>query len=286
MQEQHKKTLRTDYHFHPNLPKNEKRAVKKVRRIFKAFDEFEITTVIIAEHAYKEPKRAWKIMMQEKPSHITLIPGLEYVTSEDIDIVMFSNKERIYDMPELAPFSMNYREAVQFVHGNEDLHAFVTHPFTLGRTSLAKKLGEDFTKEMIHALGAVEVSYSPYDKMYDALRLFPFRKMRARALMRLALNDFIPSELLPKDIRFFAAGSDAHHVWDIGAHMELPFFDGDDHFKVITNNKGGPVISFRSEESYTHSIIDVLTSIREGNIKRRLKRKLRREKGRFVVRPS
>ena len=62
--------IKIDYHFHPNLPKNEDRATEKCKKILAQFEKKKIDVVIITEHAYKNPKRAFNFLNKHNIGHI------------------------------------------------------------------------------------------------------------------------------------------------------------------------------------------------------------------------
>lgn len=92
------KWLAVDYHFHPNLPRSKRLAQQKIKKLYTTLEQAKIDIVVVTEHVYKNPARAYRAMAQYKPSHITLFPGLEYTTQEGIDIIIFARDESLYDI--------------------------------------------------------------------------------------------------------------------------------------------------------------------------------------------
>lgn len=233
------KKIKVDYHFHPNLPRNEKAAEKKVGAIYKKFKESDIRAAIITEHIYKNYRRAWDLMKKHKPADFIIFPGIEYVTRENIDIVFFSDDESIYN-DELKPFDLSYEEIVGYIKRNSKLFGFVTHPFTLGRTSIIDKKGAEFTKKMSNKLGAVEVSYTVFSGLKNRLNKPLLRTIFSGILGRIAKNENLPFEFYPDKINFLAIGSDAHHIREIGPCAEVDVTNGDVFLSIINNKKNVP----------------------------------------------
>ena len=71
---------RVDYHFHPNLPVGEKAALDKCKSWWQEFEKKGINVVVITEHVYKHPERAFKLMQETKPEGCYVFPGMEYLT--------------------------------------------------------------------------------------------------------------------------------------------------------------------------------------------------------------
>lgn len=213
-------TIRADYHFHPNLPRGEKRAMRKVARLFARFRACGIGAVIVTEHVYKDPVRAWQMMRAQKPDDVALFPGLEYLTKEGIDICLFAETDAIYQY-RWEPYEHTYEAVLHFLAEHPDVRGFVTHPYTLGTTSIVTKKGEAFAKYAIDTLGAVEPVYSVFRDIKRILSLPVLRTLGARTLARIEDNEQLPQRLYPHTPLFFAIGSDAHHVWEIGPSAQV-----------------------------------------------------------------
>lgn len=212
--------IRVDYHFHPNLPTSNARAARKVARLYKRFAQRGISAVLITEHVYKDPVRAWRMMQEQKPADITIFPGLEYLTKEGIDICLFAETDAIYSYAWI-PYALSYEEIIDFLQTHPDVRGFVTHPYTLGTTSIITKKGDSFTKEAIEALGSVECIYSVFRDLKKLLNFPILRLCTASLRARIDKNESLPLDFHPRTLRFFAIGSDAHHVWEIGPGAEV-----------------------------------------------------------------
>ena len=237
------KKLRVDYHFHPRLPKkNHQKANHKAKKWWQQFEENNINCLIVTEHVYLNPKRAFAIMNQNKPKGSFCFPGLEYVTKEGIDIVIFSHNPDIYKIPELKPFKLNYEQTINLILSRKDLFSFVTHPYTMGLTSVLRKLGYEKYIKFVHDLGAVEITHCVYDNCELLLKKFPLNLIFRRLLKKIDCRKHLPESDYPEKINFLAAGSDAHHVSEVGNCYELnlleKLYSQKEIFTEITNNKG------------------------------------------------
>lgn len=216
-------TLGVDYHFHPNisfLPK--KKISRKIQKIYQRFLSLDISAVICTEHVYKNPRKAYTMMRRYQPDGMHVFPGMEYITREKIDIIIFSHSPSLYNYPQLKPFAMTYQETVDFVNAHDDVYAFVTHPFSFSAAGIVKRRGIHFMKTMIEQLSAVEIEYHVFDSLVNRFKKIPgFHRFFGRLLRCLELNQRIPDEYCPENMHFYAAGSDAHHVFEIGTHCRM-----------------------------------------------------------------
>lgn len=227
--------------------------MRKVRAIYRRCRQLGINALLVTEHSYKSPRRAFDYMRSFLPEGFYLFPGLEYITRDQIDIIVFSRSERIYDYPELTSFTLSFEELVAFVRGKNDLEAFVTHPFTLGGTGIVKRKGISFTRAMVEKLGAVEVSYNVFAPMRRVAETKNWtRSLFKKFLYKVNLNENFPVEFYPRRRKFFAVGSDAHHVKQIGTccELEVDCCEREAVFTAIVNNKAPRVVWGGKQGSY------------------------------------
>ncbi|MAG07917.1 hypothetical protein CMO89_00420 [Candidatus Woesearchaeota archaeon] len=243
--------LRIDYHFHPNLPKNNQRALKKCRYWWEKLKENNIQCLIITEHSYKNPRRAFELMDKARPKGFFCFPGMEYITKEGIDIIVFSDTPKIYGLDELKPFRLKYNDLVDFVLSKKNLFAFVTHPYILGTTSVIRNLNrKDYTKA-VNLLGAVEISNSVYDNLEIIMKKIPFNIIFKQKLENIKKTRDLPKSDYPKDIKFLAAGSDATYTQELGNcfEIDLPKKEVPSNiFQYVAKNKGKGRVSVKEKK--------------------------------------
>jgi len=250
-------SFRIDYHFHPNLPSNEEKAKEQCSEFWKKFKEKKIGCVIVTEHAYKNPERAYKLMKETKPEEIYLFPGIECITRDGVDLIVFSKEESIYKYRELTSFSLSYIDLVHFLHNHSELHGFVTHPYTLGQTSVVKKLGESAYLHSLNKLGAVEISNSSFNNVKPLLQKRGIRSFAHKKVNQINKVENLKHSLPPKDIKFLAAGSDAHHVEEVGNCYEVDDTAStiDEAFKLVSYNRGRGRVIFENRERTSFSLL-------------------------------
>jgi hypothetical protein len=219
--------LRIDYHFHPNLPADEKKALTRCRAHWQAFLSHGINVVIITEHVFKDFERAYRLMNQTKPPQVFCLPGIEYATRESSDLIIFSYSDTIYTHPEFSPFALKYEEAVDLIEQQPAWRSFVPHPYTPDVTSVRNTRGDQFYRHIVNRLGAVEISNSSFLFMERILVRFPWRYIGGKFLRRIVKIKSLPLDEYPDKIKFLAVGSDAHHPWQIGSHLLINNFEED-----------------------------------------------------------
>jgi len=116
-------SLKVDYHFHPNLPSSsQRRQRRKARKIWQAFENENIDAAISTEHAYKEPEQSYHVMKQYKQGETTLFPGVECLTTEGLEIIVFSRDESVYDYDDITePYCTSLDRLIDLVNDDSRL---------------------------------------------------------------------------------------------------------------------------------------------------------------------
>lgn len=251
-----------DYHFHPNLPRNEKKALIKCNNWWKSFEKHGVNTIIVTEHCYKNPKKAFALMTRTKPAGFYIFPGLEYVTKEGIDIIIFSQSKQIYDYNELKPFKLSYDETINFIL-KTNLSGYITHPYTIGRTSIISVLGRNKYLFYLNKLGSVEVTNNAFANLKELIDKPLLNKVFSKQIKRIVKTKDLPKEDYPKKIRFLAAGSDAHNPEELGTFVTVETTPRN-LFKKITINTN-PAITTKKYTSVNYLLLmkTAITSFEE-----------------------
>lgn len=263
--------LRVDYHFHPNLSVFNKLAINKCQKFWNKFVEQKINCIIVTEHSYRNPKRAYDFMLKTKPNNCFVFPGVEYITREGIDVVIFARTSSIYNIKELRSYKLSLDELVVLILSNKELFAFPAHPYTLGHTSIIKKLGYEKYAEFVNTLYAIEIS----NGVLDGAQFFmnKFSRIFKSKLAKITKTQNIPKEDYPTCIKFVAVGSDAHYPIDVGYCYEIEcnghlLITEENIFEKITNNFGmGMAISSSKKSSMIHNLRTLINSLNESLIK-------------------
>lgn len=266
--------IKVDYHFHPHLPKNKKRALKKAKKWWQVIDHAGLNCMIITEHVYKQPQRAYEFMKKTCPRGKYCFPGIEYITREGVDIVIFSNTTKIYNYDALmTPFALSYRETVDLVKSIDHLRAFVTHPFTLGATSIVNILGLDQYHLYANELRAVEASNGSFDDLIKIFKIFPFSKLLHRKLDWAKKTQALPKNYHPHNVSLLAVGSDAHIFENVGNHVELDVQREGYRsiFQAIANNTKGKAVYIKKRFNLLALLKNLPIVVKEYLIKKKIK---------------
>ncbi|MBT4935599.1 hypothetical protein HOL21_02640 [Candidatus Woesearchaeota archaeon] len=235
-----------DCHFHPNISRNDTKAVKQCTKRWNELKEKNVTVVISTEHAYKNPERAYKFMQKTKPENCFLFPGVEYVTKENVDLIIFSDNERIYTHKELEPFTMTLQQTVDFVSKN-NLYCSVPHPHTLGLTSILKKKGVKEYQKYAALFGAVEISNTAFENLRLLFSLPILRWFSKKKIISCDKTSVLPKEDYPQKYTFLTAGSDAHFYGEAGTYITVSC-TSQDLFQTIVTNKNPEVTVHKQEK--------------------------------------
>lgn len=265
--------IKVDYHFHPNFTYFSSFLTKK--RALKLWDKFTIESldfVVCTEHVFRRPLKAYQNMVKYRPlDHNTiLLPGVEYITSEGIDLIVFSKyPSKVFGIQELlTPFLLTVEEVFNLVKNDSELRMIVPHPSTPSSTGILRVM--DLKKlNKLHFEGVLLES-SNYSFLYLN---FILKKLRLNFLLK-KLNFLIENTLdfednghLKKYIKVFA--SDAHVFSDIGnctVIKENKTGDLDLDFDIITTIAGKPFVS--SNGNFKDLIFAFLTILKEAFFKK------------------
>ncbi|MBN2112120.1 hypothetical protein JW707_03400 [Candidatus Woesearchaeota archaeon] len=230
--------IRIDMHVHPNLPKSEEKAVLKANEWWKALKKKNIRCIISAEHSYKDFRRNFEIMEQTAPKGFVVFPGAELITKEGVDIVAFYKDISIYkEKRMLTPYLMSTETMVSYLNRKKYAY-FISHPFTLGTTSIIKNLGMKKAREIMKKSRSVEVHNASFSAVANLLERTMLSKIFRGKYEKMRKVESLPKEFWEK-IKFISGGSDAHEPEDIGSFLavEAKSLSPLGLYSAITTNK-------------------------------------------------
>jgi len=265
------KNILVDYHCHPNFSISDLKANEQAKIWWKGFEECKLGAVLVTEHSYKNPARAYRILLQNKPKDSTteIFPGVEALTEEGIDFVVFAKTEDIYAKKELlTPYYLTIEGLLNFIK-EKSLYGFVTHPFTPGTTSIVEHKGEDFTLEAIKQIKAVEAHNASFDILKRFMLTTNLRYVLAEKFDRILKTENLPENFLNGELRFIAGGSDAHHPSELGCGfiIQITELTRDAIFEAIINNRSGKFVNNKHHGGFSHLLPSGATVFAEWIIK-------------------
>lgn len=275
--------INTDYHFHPNLPKDEKKAILKAKNCWKEFQKNNINCILVTEHSFKNPERAYEIMYKTKPKNCFCFPGIEYLTKSGSELILFSFDEKIYDISKLNKTLISIEEVIDVLKKpeNKNIAFFIPHPYHAGTCSVINNKGYPFYKKVVNEINAVEISNGSYDVLNIFLELKFFKiikKIFKKKSYFIKKTTTLPKKDYPKKIKFLACGSDAHVVSEIGNYYKIKIQNNKtitkkEVFKLISNNKGKGICIIKTKKLSLSGLLKIsLISYSEYKMKNKFKK--------------
>ncbi len=256
-----------DYHFHPNLSKIDSKAKIKCKKIWQKFADNKLDVVVITEHVFKNPPRAFKLMKETRPADVKTIifPGVEALTKEGADLIVFAEDERIYKHQKImVPRQLDVFEMIDYINDNSGLYGSIAHPFNIGNSQLGVKA----SMEAIAKLKGVEAHNTcfrgamKFTDLTGLSKLFPIKRKHMNWVRDLPKNFFNP-----KDMNLITGGSDAHVLEEIGTGLLVPFSgkrNQTEIFKTISTNKSEKIIESKERIHFWLGIYKVYNVVVEG----------------------
>ena len=130
-------------------------------------------------------------------------------------------------------------------------------------------------------LNSVEVSNGAFDNLILLSKKLPFLKLFKSKVKQMHNTQSLPLKDYPSQIQFLAAGSDAHHVEEIGNCYEvsstLKKLNEQEAFEIVTQNKGEGKVILDDYKSLSLKLLikTAFTVMHEFLIKQKLKFKKR-----------
>ncbi len=215
--------MRIDCHFHPNFSLFSKYLTKsKANKIFKQFAKHKLDAVIVTEHVFKKPYQSFKRLkqLQPKDSKTMLIPGVEAVTKEGIDVIVFSATDYIYEKKEImTTWCLSLKDLLSQVAKDKKLHAIIPHPFLPNQQGLFKAIGYKEAKKILKEINLFEKHNDCFTPLIDFLHSTKLEQLLPNLQKKLKKVHTAQISLPPNVLQ--TGGSDAHHSWNIGSHLKL-----------------------------------------------------------------
>ncbi len=263
--------LRVDCHLHPNFPffLPEFFVRRHAEKLWATFRKRKLDAVFVAEHAFKHPFRSYRTLLKYRPKGATtqIIPAVEALTREGIDMIVFSKDMYVYTQRDIiTPYRLTIKQLVSRVQKDRRLHGVIPHPFAPSDSGILRHYSEAIARKDETILRFVE----KYNASLTALEQFLSTLHLTRVLRQLSLSarntTRLPVRLIPRGLTFLG-GSDAHHVWDMGSclviHGPKPRTYAD-AFRTITSPRYKRTFVWRNHRHPLLSMIsDGITAFRE-----------------------
>ncbi|MBF0622404.1 MAG: hypothetical protein HQL54_10810 [Magnetococcales bacterium] len=226
-----------DLHYHPNVCRvspsvRQRRLLKHASHIRTVGVDYLACT----EHAYKNPLDGYRFLRDALGpySNTTLIPGVECISREGVDIIFLFRRESDLEdyVRHVRPFSWTVTDMEKMAR---DFNAItvVPHPFSPGKTGLAKVMGLETYYQVTEKAHYVEVHNSASHLMKRFARK-KFAKQFDTIQKQIAWTMDLPHEYRMDGVGW-AVGSDVHfpgQQFYIGA-ADVAMQPGEDWFDLL-----------------------------------------------------
>ncbi|MFA6475407.1 MAG: hypothetical protein WCV88_04390 [Patescibacteria group bacterium] len=263
-----------DYHFHPNLSKYNFLAKRKCLSIWQEFTNQHMDVVVVTEHVFKNPPRAYELLLAARPpdAATVIFPGIEALTSEGIDLIVFAQDERIYRHQKLmVPKQLSLLEMIQYIKQQPDLVASVAHPALFGHSGSERQVGKSITIKAIRLLGGAEIANACFKGSLAFMKLAHMSTFFGTAAAQMAKVHTLPEEYYQyPEVTLYTGGSDAHVTSQIGSGLEVAPAPLTDRLAVWKNISTNTATSFVTQPHRHHpwlAFYHVYTISREALIK-------------------
>jgi hypothetical protein len=213
--------IRVDSHFHPNfaffLP--EALIRRHARKIWETFKKRRLDVVFVSEHAFKSPRRSFETLEKYRPKNARtlLVPAIEVLTKEGVDMIVFSKDRTVFTRKELlTPYRLTIEQVVAYVRKDPRLFGAVVHPYAPSKSAIMNHRSARETMTDMRKLGFAEEFNTSLVPLRHTLSNFRLTRLLKRFVLRLNRTIRLPATLTPQGI-IALGGSDAHHAWDIGS---------------------------------------------------------------------
>jgi len=184
-----------------------------------------LDAIIVTEHVFKYPALSYKTLLEHAPrwSETHLIPWVEAVTKEWIDVIVFSKDTYVYTCEEIMTAELlTLDEMIDYINKDDRLYWVVTHPFILSKTGIVRHFPEEKVLESSEKLGIIEKHNAAFISMRQVLEKSLFKNfwIVKKYISKFKKVENVPNKNYKQDTIVFW-WSDAHSPSDLWDYLEL-----------------------------------------------------------------
>lgn len=202
-----------DLHFHANIHKmperNKRIRLLKIRQHLKRYG---LNYLASTEHSYKQPLEAYQRLAEVCADiETTVIPGVEAVSSEGIDIIyLYRDESHLASaLKQYKTLGWSIRD-VAHIAQETDAITVIPHPFHIGRTSAGNILSSRAYDQLLTQADYVEIHNGSALTMDERLSVSAVRNQFPLTQEKLDRTIDLPSEHRGSGLGW-AVSSDAHY---------------------------------------------------------------------------
>ncbi|MGE4291723.1 MAG: PHP domain-containing protein [Desulfovibrio sp.] len=223
--------LTFDLHYHANIhqmPGMQRRF--RLRSIARILDASELDYLASTEHSYKKPLDAYLYLADAAAGGTTkIIPGVETVTAEGIDLIfLFRDEEQLrLSEREIGSFQRSIRDVKQIAQATGAI-SIIPHPFHICRSAAGNVLCRRSYVQLLRNCDYVEIhngSALTMDRRLSTSKTLPLFRKTAEKLRR---TIDLPMKDRGKSLGW-SVGSDAHFPGEqfIVGRTDVPMLRGE-----------------------------------------------------------
>ncbi|WP_319467803.1 hypothetical protein [uncultured Pseudodesulfovibrio sp.] len=226
-----------DLHFHANIHRmpalNKRRRLKKIRQ---HLEKSGLDYLASTEHSYKKPLEAYQRLADATADiKTTIIPGVEAVSSEGIDIIFLYRDEAHlkHALEQYSTLNWTIRDVAR-ISEDTDAISIIPHPFHIGRSSAGNILSSRAYRQLLKKADYVEIHNGSALTIDERLSHSAARHQLPGTQAKIDLTIDLPPERRGTGLGW-AVSSDAHYPGDqyIVGETDIPIPDGMDVFDYL-----------------------------------------------------
>lgn len=226
-----------DLHYHTNIhrmPERNKRL--RLQKIAWYLRHLGLDYLASTEHSYKKPLEAYQRLAEATADlHTEVIPGVEAVSSEGIDIIFLyrTGDQLAWALDQYQTFRWSVRD-VRAICRDTDAISIVPHPFHMGRSSAGNILSRRAYHRLLGMADYVEIHNGSALNMDDSIT-----RARATNCLKKTQAKLDKTLNLPMPERGeglgWAVSSDAHYPGEqrMAGYTSLSLAPGEDVFDFL-----------------------------------------------------
>lgn len=201
-----------DLHFHANIHglKRSSKARRMLRHV-EFLKSHPLDYLASTEHSYKNPLEAYRRLADSTASiSTTVIPGVESVSSEGVDIIFLYRTEGdlISALRDVKSFAWSVRD-VKAIRRDTGALAIVPHPFHISNTAAGNNLSKRAYRLLLNNVDYIEVHNGSAVQLEKRIQRSCTKPLFPKTLQRMEWTLDLPMEQRGKGLGW-SVGSDAH----------------------------------------------------------------------------
>jgi hypothetical protein len=226
-----------DLHFHTNIHKKTKNdRILWLQEQLKSIANSGLDFLASTEHVYKDALDSYIHLKDTvKDLKVTIIPGVEWISSEKIEIIFLFDSEGALKeaLKTLKPFSHSVWDLEKLKNATGSI-TIIPHPFTPGKTGAANRLGLAGFEKLLETADYVEIHNGLTRQFREFFFFGAFKHFYPRLNQKLKHTAYLPDRYRLESLGW-SIGSDAHFPGELYAAGYTDQIDPENWFESLKN---------------------------------------------------